>query len=127
MSIVYLNGEYLPIEQASVSVLDRGFLFGDGVYEVIPAYGGHLLRLAEHLQRLQNSLDAIRLHNPLSEQQWTEILQTLLEKNPSQDQSVYLHVSRGVAPQRDHAFPARPQPTVFIMVNPGSLKIENGQ
>jgi len=118
MSIVYLNGDYMPIDQARVSVLDRGFLFGDGVYEVIPAYGGHLLRIDEHLNRLQNSLDAIHLANPLSREQWLEILQVLLDENDGEDQSVYLQLSRGVAPQRDHAYPADTRPTVFIMVNP---------
>ena len=115
--IVYLNGQYLPIEQARVSVLDRGFLFGDGVYEVIPAYGGHLLRLPQHMQRLQNSLAAIRLDNPLSDDEWIEILNTLLEKNQGRDQSVYLQVTRGVAEQRDHSFPDMVKPTVFVMVN----------
>lgn len=115
--IVYLNGEYLPIDQARVSVLDRGFLFGDGVYEVIPAYGGHLLRLPQHLQRLQNSLDAIRLVNPLSTRDWIDIMQTLLKKNDGQDQSVYLQVTRGVAAQRNHSFPDAVKPTVFIMAN----------
>ncbi len=117
MGIVYLNGQYLPAEQAKVSVLDRGFLFGDGVYEVIPAYGGRLLRLAEHLQRLQNSLDGIRLKNPMSQQQWLEVIQTLLQENDAQDQSVYLQVTRGVASYRDHSFPQSTQATVFIMVN----------
>ena len=117
MSIVYLNGEYMPIEQAKISVLDRGFLFADGVYEVIPAYGGHLLRLQKHLKRLQDSLDSIRLLNPLSNEQWTEILINLLEQNPSPDQSVYLQVTRGVAAKRNHGFPERIVPTVFVMVN----------
>ena len=117
MSIVYLNGEYLALEQARVSVLDRGFLFGDGVYEVIPAYGGHLLRLSEHLRRLQNSLDSIRLLNPLNDQQWREMLQTLLEKNPSEDQSVYLHITRGISAVRNHGFPEKVVPTVFAMVS----------
>jgi len=117
MGIVYLNGQYLPAEQAKVSVLDRGFLFGDGVYEVIPAYGGRLLRLAEHLQRLQNSLDGIRLKNPMSQQQWLEVIQTLMQENESQDQSVYLQITRGSASYRDHSFPESIQPTVFIMVN----------
>lgn len=117
MSIVYLNGQFMPIDQAKVSVLDRGFLFGEGVYEVIPSYGGHLLRLGEHFQRLQNSLDGIRLKNPLEQNQWEEILQTLLEKNKAEDQSVYLHVSRGAAPKRDHVFPDNSIATVFVMVN----------
>ena len=118
MSIVYLNGDFMPIDQAKISVLDRGFLFGDGVYEVIPAYGGRLLRLNKHLQRLQNSLDAIRLQNPLSDQQWKNLLQQITDKNEGEDQSVYLHVSRGVAPKRDHAFPAETRPTVFVMASP---------
>ncbi len=116
MSIVYLNGEYLPLEEAKISVLDRGFLFADGVYEVMPAYGGHLLRLAEHLQRLQNSLDSIRLVNPLNDQQWRDMLDTLLKKNPSEDQYVYLHITRGVAAKRNHGFPDVVVPTVFAMV-----------
>ncbi|MFW2371998.1 MAG: D-amino acid aminotransferase [Gammaproteobacteria bacterium] len=116
--VVYLNGDYLHISQAKVSVLDRGFLFGDGVYEVIPAYGGHMLRLDEHLRRLQNSLDGIRLHNPLPEPQWREIFQHLLDDSTSEDQYVYLHISRGVADTRNHLFPHKVKPTVFVMVSP---------
>ena len=117
MSIVYLNGEYLPLEQAKISVLDRGFLFADGVYEVMPAYGGHLLRFDEHLQRLQNSLDSIRLKNPLTNSEWRAILLKLLLENPSEDQYIYLQVTRGVAEKRNHGFPDEVVPTVFIMVN----------
>lgn len=115
MSIVYLNGTYLPLEDARISVLDRGFLFADGVYEVIPAYGGHLLRLQEHLLRLQSNLDAIRMDNPLSNTQWQAILQRLLDENPGEDQSIYLQVTRGVAATRNHAFPEVVTPTVFVM------------
>lgn len=115
--LVYLNGEYLPVSQAKVSVLDRGFLFGDGVYEVIPAYGRHMLRLDEHLRRLQNSLDGIRLINPLTEQKWRQILQRLLDENQSEDQCVYLHISRGVTDERNHLFPEKVIPTVFVMVS----------
>jgi len=121
MSQVYLNGEYLPLDQAKISVLDRGFLFADGVYEVIPAYGGRMLRVQEHLQRLQNSLDAIRLENPLSNQQWLGIFEKLLADNPNQvageDKSIYLQVTRGVAAVRNHGFPDAVNQTVFIMVN----------
>ena len=117
MSIVYLNGQTMPIEEAKISVLDRGFLFGDGVYEVIPAYGGNLFRLPEHLQRLQNSLDGIRLQNPLTDAQWTDALDNLLKHNSGKDQSIYLHVSRGVASKRDHVFPDQTCATVFIMSN----------
>ena len=121
--IVYLNGSYLPIEEARVSVLDRGFLFGDGVYEVIPAYGGQLFRLRHHLQRLQSSLDSIRLQNPLSELQWQEILENVLQKNldPTNelaDQYAYLQVTRGVAAKRDHRFPSDVQPTVYVNSSP---------
>lgn len=117
MSIVYLNGEFLPLAQAQISVLDRGFLFGDGVYEVIPVYGGHFFRLTPHLQRLEDSLRAIRLENPLSLSQWREVLQQLVARNEGQDQSVYLQVTRGAA-ARDHAFPKKVEPTVFAMSNP---------
>ena len=116
MSTVYLNGQFLPIEEAKISVLDRGFLFGDGVYEVIPAYGGHLFRLQEHLQRLQNSLDGIHLKNPLSQQQWIDALKEIIHKNQGDDQSIYLHVSRGVAAKRDHVFPDKTQATIFYHV-----------
>jgi D-alanine transaminase len=114
---IYLNGQFLPMEQAHVSVLDRGFIFGDGVYEVIPVYSRHPFRLAEHLRRLQASLDSIRLANPYPDAKWAALISTLIEQNSSEDQSVYLHVTRGVAP-RDHAFPADTPPTVFMMSNP---------
>ena len=120
MSICYLNGEYLPLEQARVPVLDRGFIFGDGVYEVIPAYGGRLFRLPQHLQRLHDSLAAIRIDNPLTDEQWQTLLETLVEKNRAggdNDQSVYLQVTRGVA-RRDHGFPKDTRPTVFAMSSP---------
>lgn len=113
--IVFLNGEFKAIEDACVSVLDRGFLFGDGVYEVIPAYGGNLLRLAAHLKRLQNSLDGIRLKNPLTDSEWESMLNQLLVENQGEDQSLYLQVTRGVSSKRDHNFPDKVQPTVFAM------------
>lgn len=115
--IVYINGEFKAIADACISVLDRGFLFGDGVYEVIPAYGGNLLRLQSHLQRLQNSLDGIRLKNPMSAQAWGKMLQQLVQKNTGTDQSLYLQVTRGVADKRDHNFPDKVSPTVFAMSN----------
>ncbi|VAW64283.1 D-alanine aminotransferase [hydrothermal vent metagenome] len=121
MSTVYLNGEYLALDQAKVSVLDRGFLFADGVYEVMPAYGGHLLRMNEHMQRLQNSLNAIRLKNPLENAQWLNVIQILLAENvdelAGEDRSIYLQVTRGVAAKRNHGFPQKIEPTVFIMLN----------
>lgn len=112
--LVYLNGEYLPLNEAKVSVLDRGFIFGDGVYEVIPAYGSKALRFDHHMQRLQNSLDAVRIINPLSNDQWQQIIDKLIADTHSQDQYVYLHITRGVA-SRDHQFPEETQPTVFVM------------
>jgi len=123
MPTVYLNGTFLPIEDACIAVTDRGFLFGDGVYEVIPAYGGRLFRLSHHLQRLQNSLDGIRLDNPHSNDEWETILDTLLERNhglagTNNDQSVYLQVTRGSAAKRDHCFPEIVMPTVFASSNP---------
>jgi D-alanine transaminase len=115
---VYLNGEFVPLEEARVPVLDRGFLFGDGVYEVIPVYGGKLFRLQHHLQRLNNSLTAVRIANPLQDQEWHAMLQQLLTRNDhAGDASVYLQVTRGVA-VRDHAFPDNAVPTVFAMTNP---------
>ncbi|MDH5602144.1 MAG: D-amino acid aminotransferase [Gammaproteobacteria bacterium] len=114
--LVYLNGEYLPLDQAKVSVLDRGFIFGDGVYEVIPAYGSKALRFEHHMQRLQNSLDAVRISNPLTNDQWLEIINKLIAATDSQDQYIYLHVTRGVA-SRDHQFPEDTHPTVFVMSN----------
>ena len=112
--LVYLNGEYLPLDEAKVSVLDRGFIFGDGVYEVIPAYGGKALRFEHHMQRLQNSLDAIRINNPLSNQQWQKIIDKLISEKGSEDQYIYMHITRGVA-SRDHRFPDETKPTVFVM------------
>ena len=110
---VYLNGEYLPLNEAKVSVLDRGFLFGDGVYEVIPSYSGHLFHFQAHLQRLENSLAAIRLPNPHSREQWLDILTPLLDAQF--DQYIYLQITRGVAAKRDHGFPDNTPATVFAM------------
>ena len=115
-STVYLNGEYLPLEQACVPVLDRGFIFGDGVYEVIPVYARKAFRLEHHLQRLKNSMQAVRLDNPHSDTQWSEIINKVIELNDGGDQSIYLQITRGVA-SRDHRFPDEVTPTVFVMSN----------
>jgi D-alanine transaminase len=115
---VYLNGQFLPINEAKISVLDRGFIFGDGVYEVIPVYSHRAFRLAEHLQRLRHSLGEIKLANPHSDAEWTDIIQQLIAGNAPEDQYLYLHITRGVA-KRDHAFPNPPvAPTVFVMSYP---------
>ena len=115
--MIYLNGRFMPIEEACVPVLDRGFIFGDGVYEVIPVYSRRPFRLREHLKRLQHSLDGIRLSNPHSEDEWVHLIGELVELNEEEDQSLYLHITRGVA-RRDHAFPSGVVPTVFMMSNP---------
>ena len=115
---VYLNGKFMPIEEAYVPVLDRGFIFGDGVYEVIPVYSRQAFRLAEHLKRLQASLDGIRLPNPHTAAEWTKLINELIERNAGDDQYLYLHITRGVA-RRDHAFPQPAvAPTVFMMSSP---------
>lgn len=115
---VYLNGNFMPIEQAQIPVLDRGFIFGDGVYEVIPVYSRRPFRLDGHLSRLQNSLDGIRLPNPYAKEHWVALIAELIERNASEDQYLYLHITRGVAP-RDHPFPCPPVlPTVFLMSSP---------
>jgi len=115
--IVYLNGQLLPIEEAKIPVLDRGFIYGDGVYELIPVYKRRPFRLPQHLARLQHSLDGIRLANPHTESEWTEIVSDLIARQTFDDQGVYFQVTRGVA-KRDHAFPAGVAPTVFMMSNP---------
>lgn len=118
MAEIYLNGAFVPPEQAQISVFDRGFLFGDGVYEVIPAYAGQPLREAEHLQRLENSLRGIGMRDPLSPSQWSAIFRRLLDAAPGEDQALYLQVTRGVAPTRDHRYPAQTKPTVMVMAKP---------
>jgi D-alanine transaminase len=115
---VYLNGRFLPLAEAKVPVMDRGFLFGDSVYEVIPAYAGKLFRLPHHLQRLDDSLAAIRMDNPMSHHQWQAMLEQLLAQRPGTDQSVYLQVSRGADTTRDHAIPPGITPTVLAMADP---------
>ena len=127
--IVYLNGEFVALNDARISVLDRGFIYGDGVYEVIPIYARQPFRMPQHLRRLQYSLDGIRLANPHSETQWDTLIRELVAKQPIADQAVYLQVTRGVA-KRDHAFPPGVPPTVFMMSNPLPLptreQIEHG-
>jgi D-alanine transaminase len=115
--IVYLNGEFMPLESARVPVLDRGFIFGDGVYEVIPVYSRRPFRLPEHLARFRRSHDAIRVEYPLDDAEWTRLVHDLVARNAGDDQSVYLQVTRGVA-KRDHAFPKDAKPTIFGMSSP---------
>lgn len=115
--IVYLNGRFLPLEEAHISVLDRGFMLGDGAYELIPVYQRKPFRLDEHLRRLQHTLDGIRLPNPMNDAQWHDVIAQVVTKQPAGNQSVYLQVTRGAAP-RDHAFPRDATPTVLVMSNP---------
>ncbi|HET7669143.1 MAG TPA: aminotransferase class IV, partial [Burkholderiales bacterium] len=128
--IVFLNGEFLPLGEAKVPVLDRGFIFGDGVYEVVPVYSKVPFRLDEHLARLERSLAAVGIRNPYTREQWRGFVAGVVERQSFDDQGVYFQVTRGVA-KRDHAFPKNaPQPTVFMMSNPlvppPAALVENG-
>jgi D-alanine transaminase len=129
MSMVFLNGTFLPLEEAKVPVLDRGFLFGDGVYELVPVYSRVAFRLDEHLARLERSLSEAGIHNPHGRAQWREIVYRVIDAQPFEDQGVYFQVTRGVA-KRDHAFPKGVEPTVFMMsnplVNPPREQVEKG-
>ena len=132
MSIVYLNGQWLPIDAAQVSIMDRGFLFGDGVYEVIPVYSRRPFRLAQHLARLQQSLTGIQLSNPHTETEWTEIVMQMAARADTADQSIYIQATRGPMAVRNHAFPpeADVRPTVVLMsdplLTPPRSQVDNG-
>jgi len=115
-TLCYLNGEYTPLNQAKVSVLDRGFIFGDGIYEVVPVYGRRLFRFEEHMARLERSLAKLRIPNPHSRPDWLMRCRRLIEAQASEDQLIYIQVTRGVA-LRDHVMPAGIEPTVFMMVS----------
>ncbi len=112
-----LNGEFTTVSQARVPVLDRGFVFGDGIYEVVPVYGRRLFRFDEHMARLDRSLAKVRIPNPHARDEWLALARRLVEQVPAEDQLVYLQVTRGVAP-RDHVMPPGLVPTVFAMANP---------
>ena len=120
-TLCYLNGEYTPLNQAKVSVLDRGFVFGDGIYDVVPVYGRRLFRFDEHLARLTRSLAKVRIPNPLTRDEWLHrcrrLVDIVAEAHGAEDQVVYIQVTRGVAP-RDHVMPEGVTPTVFMMGNP---------
>ena len=115
--ICFLNGEFLPLAEARIPVLDRGFIFGDGIYDVVPVYGRKLFRFDEHLARLNRSMDKIRIPRPATDDEWLSRCRHLVASRPESDQVVYIQVSRGVAP-RDHVMPTHPVPTVFMMSNP---------
>ena len=136
----YLNGDYTPLKDAKISVMDRGFIFGDGVYEVVPSYGGKLFRFNDHMARLDRSLAELRITNPLSKNEWRKIATNLIachariqglegqnqvqnslkNASESENQIIYIQISRGVA-MRDHAMPPGLAPTVFVMCNPMKL------
>ena len=116
-TLCYLNGDYTPLNQAKVSVLDRGFIFGDGIYEVVPVYGRKLFRFDEHMARLDLGLEKVRIANPLTRTEWLERCRELTAAQASEDQLIYIQVTRGVA-MRDHVMPPDITPTVFIMCNP---------
>jgi D-alanine transaminase len=127
--IAHFNGQLLPLDRISISPLDRGFIFGDGVYEVIPVYEGVMLRGREHFARLQRSMDEIRLRNPHTVDEWLRISTELLRHHPG-SQALYIQVTRGAPPKRDHVIPKDLQPTVFMMANPlvspSREMVENG-
>ncbi|MGA0150072.1 MAG: aminotransferase class IV [Luminiphilus sp.] len=118
MTIAYLNGEYLPLLEARISPMDRGFLFGDGVYEVIPCYAGKMVAAQYHLDRLRHSLAGIQLDITPSDEDLSQVLKLLIERNGSSDLGIYLQITRGVAEKRQHAFPEHTFPTVFAYTFP---------
>jgi D-alanine transaminase len=128
-AIAHFNGELLPLDQIRISPLDRGFIFGDGVYEVIPVYGGKPLRGREHFERLQRSMDEIRLANPHTVDEWMALTMKLLESHPG-NKTVYIQVTRGAPPNRDHVMPVGLKPTVFMMcsalASPSKEQVEGG-
>lgn len=118
MSICFLNGGFVPRSEARISPMDRGFLFGDGVYEVIPVYGKRAFQLAAHITRLERSLEGVRISNPYSAAEWADLVHRLVEAHPWPDQAIYLQVTRGADTVRNHAFPKDVPPTVFMMADP---------
>jgi D-alanine transaminase len=113
MSTVYLNGDYLPMSEARISPMDRGFLFGDGIYEVIPSYSGRLVGFGPHLARMQEGLDAIEIQLQLDQEQWRDIATQLIARNGGGNLGLYFHVSRGADTKRHHAYPTDISPTIF--------------
>lgn len=112
-NIVFLNGLFMPITEAKISPMDRGFLFGDGIYEVVPSYDAKFVGFDLHMKRMQNGLDAIGIKLDFELENWRDIAKTLIEKNGKGNLGVYFHVSRGADVKRLHAYPDNIQPTVF--------------
>jgi len=117
-STVYLNGSYLPMHEARISPMDRGFLFGDGIYEVIPAYDGRLVGFGPHMNRMRDGLAALEIPYQVDEDAWREIAAQLIARNGGGDLGLYLHVSRGADTRRDHAYPPGIAPTEFAFAYP---------
>ncbi|MFU8765463.1 MAG: aminotransferase class IV, partial [Haliea sp.] len=113
MSIVYLNGDYLPMSEARISPMDRGFLFGDGIYEVVPSYAGKLVGFGPHMQRMQQGLDAIEIKLRVDESHWRGIAEALINRNGHGNLGIYFHVSRGADIRRNHAYPDNVAPTLY--------------
>lgn len=113
MSIVYLNGEYMPMEEARISPMDRGFLFGDGIYEVVPCYSGKLVGFAPHMERMQDGLDAIEIKLAINQDEWRAIALELADQNGGGDLGIYFHASRGADSKRNHAYPDNITPTIY--------------
>jgi D-alanine transaminase len=113
MTIAYLNGEFMPLDEARISPMDRGFLFGDGIYEVIPSYDGKMVGFGPHIARMQEGLDAIEIKLDWDEEKFRDLCQSLMEKNGNGNLGVYLHVTRGTDSKRHHAYPEGIEPTVF--------------
>ena len=113
MNTVYLNGAYMPMEEATISPMDRGFLFGDGIYEVVPAYNGRMVGFAPHMARMRDGLAAIALPYHVDDEQWREILTQLLARNAGENLGVYIQISRGASPHRHHAFPENIEATRY--------------
>ena len=113
MSIVYLNGDYMPMSDARISPMDRGFLFGDGIYEVVPSYDGKLVGFGPHMDRMQEGLDAIEIKLAIDHQAWRDIASELIERNGGGNLGIYFHVSRGADTIRNHAYPEGIEPTFY--------------
>jgi D-alanine transaminase len=128
-TLCHLNGRLLPLNQAQVSVLDRGFIFGDGIYEVVPVYARRLFRFDEHMARLERNLAKVRINNPHPADAWLKLMRELVAAQPAEDQLLYLQVTRGVA-LRDHVMPEGLAPTVFAMTSamkpPGAEQRHHG-
>lgn len=117
---IHLNGKLLARDAATISPFDRGFLYGDGIYEMIACYDSNLFRLDDHLARLERSLAEVRMRNPHDRNGWRKLLAELVAANDGGNMNVYVQVTRGTKPERDHRFPVDAQPTVFAMCQPAN-------